>query len=46
MIMLLMREWAEKLAPSGVSIMAAYPGVVSTGIKRHMGVDKRLVDQI
>ncbi len=41
--MLAVTALAEELRPDGVSVAAAYPGVVGgTGIKRHMGVDRSI----
>lgn len=44
--MLLVKELARRLSGSGVMVNAAYPGIVNTGIKRHMGVDKSISGNI
>ncbi|TRY63742.1 hypothetical protein TCAL_00843 [Tigriopus californicus] len=41
--MLLVHHLAQELRESGVTVNAAYPGVVRTQIKRHMGVDKSIL---
>lgn len=41
--MLLVHHLAQELRESGVIVNAAYPGVVRTQIKRHMGVDKSIL---
>ncbi len=41
--MLVVRELGGTLSRQGVSVNAAYPGVVNTSIKRYMGVDKSIL---
>ena len=41
--MMLMIELSRIFSEKNVSFSAVYPGVVSTNIKRHMGVDKSII---
>merc|ERR1712037_953073 len=40
--MMAVKSFSELLKDSKVAVNAAYPGVSSTNIKRHMGVDKSI----
>ena len=44
--MLLVKELSKRLIDNGIIVNAAYPGIVNTSIKRHMGVDKSITGNI